>query len=443
MEKNLTEGNLLKTIATFSVPFLMSYFLQTLYGMADLFITGQYNGSDMITAVSIGSQIMHMVTVMIVGLAMGGTIMIGRYVGAKDERKLSQTIGNMAVLFLGLSLILAALLLLLTAPIISVMQTPMEAVDGTGAYLRICFVGIPMITAYNIISAVFRGMGDSKSPMYFIAVACIFNIVLDYLLIGGMHMGSAGAALATVLAQSISVLIALWAMLRRGLGVHLSRSDFRPDRKCMRDMLSIGFPVCAQDGFIQISFLIITMIANMRGVDMAAAVGIVEKIITFIFLIPSSVLSTVSAIAAQNIGAGKPERARQTLKIASLVAFGIGIIIALVTQVVGGGVVGLFTSDAYVAMLGTQYFHTYVFDCAFAGIHFAFSGFFSACGRSIISFAHNVASILLIRIPMAYLAMIWYPDTLAPMGIAPAAGSVLSAVICIAAYALLRKRGKI
>ncbi|MCR5717401.1 MAG: MATE family efflux transporter, partial [Lachnospiraceae bacterium] len=406
MERNLTEGNMVKTIATFSLPFLLSYFLQTLYGMADLFITGQYNGSDMITAVSVGSQIMHMVTVMIVGLAMGGTIMIGRYVGAKDDRSLKRTIGNMIVLFMGLSVVLAVVLLLFTGPITSILQTPIEAVDGTIRYLQICFIGIPFITAYNVISAIFRGMGDSKSPMYFIAIACIFNIALDYLFIGGMQMGSAGAALATILAQALSVLIALCSIRKLHLGIRLQKEDFHPEQKTMKDMLSIGLPVCAQDGFIQVSFLIITMIANMRGVDMAAAVGIVEKIITFIFLIPSSALSTVSAIAAQNIGAGKPERAREALRDTALMAFGIGLIIALLTQVLGGALVSLFTTDTYVAMLGAQYFSTYVFDCAFAGIHFVFSGYFSACDKSIISFLHNVISILVIRIPMAYLAMI-------------------------------------
>ncbi len=209
MEKNLTSGSVFKNIVCFSLPYLLSYFLQTLYGMADLFIIGQFNGVESITAVSVGSQVMHMLTVMIVGLAMGSTVMIGQAVGAKQQKEASAVIGNTVTLFLLVSVVVTGLLLALVGPIVKVMSTPAEAVSGTTAYLTICFIGIPFITAYNIISSVFRGLGDSKSPMYFIAVACVINIGLDYLLIGVLHLGSAGAALGTTLAQTVSVMTAL------------------------------------------------------------------------------------------------------------------------------------------------------------------------------------------------------------------------------------------
>lgn len=200
MEKNLTSGSILKNIAYFSLPYLLSYFLQTLYGLADLFIVGQFNGVDSITAVSVGSQAMHMLTVMIVGLAMGSTVTISKAVGAKDARQASYAIGNTVTLFMGLSAVITVLLLILVKPIVAVLSTPAEAVADTTAYLTICFVGIPFITAYNIISSIFRGLGDSKSPMYFIAVACVVNIGLDYLFIGVFGLGAAGAALGTTLA---------------------------------------------------------------------------------------------------------------------------------------------------------------------------------------------------------------------------------------------------
>lgn len=207
MEKNLTTGNIFKTIISFSLPFLLSYFLQTLYGMADLFIIGQFNGVESTTAVSIGSQVMHMPTVMIVGLAMGSTIMIGKAVGAEKKEDASAAIGNTVILFLILSVAATAVLLLCVRPIVTAMSTPAKAVPGTAAYLTISFIGIPFITAYNVISSVFRGLGDSKSPMYFIAIACAVNIALDYLLIGAFHMGASGAALGTILSQTVSVLI--------------------------------------------------------------------------------------------------------------------------------------------------------------------------------------------------------------------------------------------
>ena len=233
MEKNLTTGSVWKTVLYFSLPYILSYFLQTLYGMADLFIIGQFNGVESTTAVSVGSQVMHMLTVMIVGLAMGATVMIGRAVGAGKQEQASRVIGNTFVLFTVLSVFFTGVLILAVRLIVSVIATPVEAVQGTSAYLMICFMGVPFITAYNIISSVFRGMGDSRSPMYFIAVACVANIALDYIFIGGMGLGPAGAALGTVLSQTLSVAVSLMAILRRKTGIRLAAGDFKPHRDTM------------------------------------------------------------------------------------------------------------------------------------------------------------------------------------------------------------------
>ena len=439
LEKNLTNGSVLKNIAYFSLPYLLSYFLQTLYGLADLFIIGQFEGVASTTAVSIGSQVMHMLTVMIVGLAMGSTVCIGQAVGAGNKKHASAAIGNTVTLFMLLSVVITALLLALVSPIVSVMSTPAEAADGTRAYLTICFIGIPFITAYNIISSIFRGLGDSKSPMIFIAVACAANIALDYIFIGAMGLGPAGAALGTTLSQAISVVFSLVVILRRKSGISLERRDLHPQRDTMGRLLRIGVPVAAQDGLIQIAFIVITVIANRRGLDAAAAVGIVEKIISFVFLVPSSMLSTVSALCAQNIGAGKQARAEQTLRYAIIIAVSFGIIIALLTQFISEQAVGLFTPDTVVIMLGGQYLRGYIWDALFAGIHFCFSGYFCACGRSEISFIHNISAIALVRIPGVYLTSKLFPDTLFPMGLATAAGSLLSVIICVIAFALLKK----
>ena len=439
LEKNLTNGSVLKNIAYFSLPYLLSYFLQTLYGLADLFIIGQFEGVASTTAVSIGSQVMHMLTVMIVGLAMGSTVCIGQAVGAGDKKHASAAIGNTVTLFMLLSVVITALLLALVRPIVSVMSTPAEAADGTRAYLTICFIGIPFVTAYNIISSIFRGLGDSKSPMIFIAVACAANIALDYIFIGAMGLGPAGAALGTTLSQAISVVFSLVVILRRKSGISLERRDLHPQRDTMGRLLRIGVPVAAQDGLIQIAFIVITVIANRRGLDAAAAVGIVEKIISFVFLVPSSMLSTVSALCAQNIGAGKQARAEQTLRYAIIIAVSFGIIIALLTQFISEQAVGLFTPDVIVITLGGQYLRGYIWDALFAGIHFCFSGYFCACGRSEISFIHNISAIALVRIPGVYLTSKLFPDTLFPMGLATAAGSLLSVIICVIAFALLKK----
>lgn len=440
MERDLTSGSVWKNIVYFSLPYLLSYFLQTLYGLADLFIVGQFDGVASTTAVSIDSQVMHMLTVMIVGLAMGTTVNIGRAVGARDTKKASKVVGNTMVLFIGVSVVLAVVLLLLVRPIVNVMSTPEEAVEGTVRYLTICFIGIPFITAYNVIASIFRGLGDSKSPMYFIVIACVTNIALDYIFIGAFHMGPEGAALGTTLSQTISVVVSLWVILKKQTGISVKREDFRPDRVTMGQVLKIGIPIAAQDGFIQVAFIIITIIANRRGLSAAAAVGIVEKIISFLFLVPSSMLSTVSALGAQNMGAGKYERADQILRYAMGIAVGFGLFVSLLIQVTAETAVGLFTTDAVVILLGAQYIRGYIWDCIFAGVHFSFSGYFCAYGRSEISFIHNLIAILCVRIPGVYLTSKIFPDTLFPMGLATATGSLLSVIICMIAFDWLKKQ---
>lgn len=442
MERDLTKGSVFQNIIVFSLPYLLSYFLQTLYGMADLFIVGQFHGVDSITAVSVGSQVMHMLTVMIVGLAMGATVTIGKAVGARQPEKVSLTVGNTIVIFMGLSVVIMLLLLLLVKPIVAAVSTPQEAVSGTIMYLMVCFIGIPFITAYNIISSIFRGLGDSKSPMYFIAVACVANILLDYLFIGVFHLGAMGAALGTTLAQMVSVMVALTIIVKRKTGILLQKGDFKLQPDIIGQILKIGIPIAVQDGFIQIAFMVITVIANQRGLNDAAAVGIVEKIIGVVFLVPSTLLSAVSALSAQNIGAGKHERAEATLRYAIIMAAAFGLVISVIVQFTGSSIVGIFTEDRQVILLGNQYLKAYIWDCMFAGIHFSFSGYFCACGLSGISFLHNALAIVLVRVPGAFLASKYFADTLYPMGMAAPAGSLLSVIVCVIAFIWIKKTSK-
>ncbi len=442
MQRDLTTGSVLKNITYFSLPYLFSYFLQTLYGMADLFIIGQFEGVAATTAVSVGSQVMHMLTVILVGLAIGATVSVGQSVGAKNNRQAAGCVGNTVTLFLALSVVLTGLLLLLARPIVLVMSTPQQAVDGTVAYLTVCFLGIPFITAYNIISAIFRGMGDSKTPMFFIAVACAANIGLDYLFIGFLHLGPAGAALGTTLAQAISVAVALVTVKKRRLGLALTKADFKPQRHLMAPILKVGLPIALQDGLIQIAFILITVIANGRGLNDAAAVGIVEKIISFLFLAPSTLLSAVSALGAQSFGAGKPQRAKATLGYAVLIAGAFGLVVSVFMQFFAAQTVGLFTASKTVAAAGGQYLRGYVWDCVFAGIHFSFSGYFCACQKSGLSFMHNIIAIVCMRVPGVYVTSKLYPSSLLPMGLATAAGSLISVLICVVAFGVLNKKEK-
>ena len=442
MEQNLTTGSVFHNMVRFSIPYLLSYFLQTLYGMADLFIIGQFEGVAGTTAVSIGSQVMHMLTVIIVGLAMGTTVSIAQAVGKRDRKETELVVGNSVTLFLAVSVVMTLLLIVLVRPIVVIMSTPEEAVEGAIRYLTICFIGIPCITAYNIISSIFRGLGDSRHPMYFIAAACAANIALDYLFMGALHLGPAGAALGTTLAQFVSVVIALTAMRKGNIGLVITRKELKPMREILQKILKIGIPIAVQDGLIQVAFIVITIIANRRGLTDAAAVGIVEKVISFLFLVPSSMLSTVSALGAQNIGAGRKNRAKLTLRYAVLIASGFGVIISILMQFIAPLVVGLFTEDPGVIAAGGQYLRGYILDCIFAGIHFSFSGYFCACGKSGLSFLHNIIAIVLIRIPGVYLTSGMFPDTLLPMGLATASGSLTSVVICVIAFAVLESQDR-
>lgn len=340
--------------------------------MANLFIIGQFEGVANTTAVSVGSYVMHMLTVILVGLAMGSTVSIGQTIGSGDRKKAANAVGNTATLFLFFSGVLTAILLLSARSVVALISTPEEAVSGTVAYLTICFIGIPFITAYNVISSVFRGMGDSKSPMYFIAVACVTNTALDYLFIGLLHMGPAGAALGITLSQAVSVVVSFVAMKKRKTGISHQKSDFKPRRAVMGEILKIGVPIALQDGLIQVAFIVITVIANNRGLNDAAAVGIVEKIIGFLFLVPSSMLSAVSALGAQNIGAKKPERAVKTLRYAVMLAAGFGIFVSILMQFAAEPVVSLFVDSAEaggaeVVRAGEQYLRGYIWDCILPG----------------------------------------------------------------------------
>ena len=433
---NFTQGSIVRGMLRFSVPYLITCFLQTFYGMADLFIVGQFNEAASITAVSVGSQLMHMLTVVIAGFAMGSTVLIGRSVGAGNRKGISAAVSTTFAFFAALAAVLTLVLLACTDPIIGVLQVPAEAVPEAAAYMRICFAGVIFITAYNVVSAVFRGLGDTRRPMYYVAAAGVINVGLDWLLVGPLGMGAGGAAAATVASQGISVLLGMIA-LKKYHSDAFPRS-LRPDGEDAGYILGIGLPIALQEGLIQVSFLVITMIANSRGVEVAAAVGIVEKVISFLFLVPSAMLSTVSALCAQNAGAGRHDRSRQVLRIGCMICAGFGAVIFALCQPLAPWIVSLFVKNGNnvetVVRLGGQYLRTYSVDCMIAGIHFCFSGFFSAYGRSVYSFLHNIISIITFRIPGAWIAAVYFPATLYPMGLAAPMGSLLSVLICLFLY---------
>ena len=439
---DLTSGSLPGVLLRFSVPFFVSYLLQTLYGLADLFIIGQFCGKESTAAVSVGSQVMHMVTVITVGMCMGVTVGVGNAVGEKDTKKARRAAGAGFTVLFSLGLAAAAVLEVFSGVVAALMSVPEAAREGAVGYLRVCFAAIPMIVLYNLAGAVFRGAGDSKTPMCFVAAACAVNIALDLWFVGGMRMGPAGAALGTAISQTLSAVGAVLFIRIRRIGLFPRAGDLPPDRLTVSKLLRVSLPVAAQDGFIQISFLVITVIANRRGLDTAAAVGVTEKLIGFFFLVPSAMLSAVSAVAAQNVGAKRPDRAKEALRLSAVTAAGVGLVLSVATQFFAPQLVGIFTRDPSVILMGAQYLRGYVWDCMLAGVHFCFSGYFCAVSRSMLSFIHNVISIVFARIPLAYWAAAAFSDTLFPMGLAPTVGSLVSVAVCLIMYRALEKNGR-
>lgn len=440
MPQKLTEGSISRSLIRFSLPFLVSNFIQILYGLVDLYIIGRYCNSAVITAVSVGSQVMHLVTVVITSLLMGTTVMISHGIGANDSQKIKKNIGNSTTFFTIFSVALCIIMLLFNNTLLKLLSVPEESLKEAKIYLVICFLGIPFITMCNLLSAILRGLGDSKTPMYFIAIACVVNIILDFLFIGILKLSAMGAALGTVIAQSISVFLGLLIIRRKKLNLNLSKSDFFLEPFTLKKNFSVGIPIAFQDGIVQISFIIITKIANGRGIEMAAAVGIVEKIISIMFLIPSSMLSSISTFCAQNAGANLHKRAKKALALGILITSISGIIISLLTQISPESLIAIFTNESEVQQFGGQYLRSYVTDCIFAGIHFCFSGYFAAYQKSLLCFIHNIASVVLARIPISEIATILYPQNLFPMGMAAPLGSILSDLICIVFFIIFFRK---
>ena len=296
---NLTKGKISTTLLKFAIPVLFASLLQALYGAADLFVIGQFSDSAAVSAVAIGSQVMQTITGIILGISMGGTVLIGRRIGEKNAEGTAKAIGLLSILFILFAIILTPLMFLATNSAISLMHTPLEAISFTRQYIIICSLGIPFIIGYNAVSGIFRGLGDSKTPVYFVLIACIVNIIVDVVLVGVLKFGAIGAAIATISSQAISFIISLIYMIKKGFSFEINKKHFKLDKESVKYILIVGFPLALQDALVNISFLIITAVINTMGLVASAAVGVVEKIIIFAMLPPTAFGSAVSAMTAQ------------------------------------------------------------------------------------------------------------------------------------------------
>lgn len=430
--QNFTEGKILGPLIRFAMPVLLALLLQAMYGAVDLLVVGQFGSSADVSAVSTGSQLMHTVTSVIVGLAMGITILAGQKIGERRPDEAGDTIGSGIALFAVITVVLTAVILALARPLTELLHAPEEAFEQTVAYVRICAAGTAFIVAYNVLGSIFRGIGDSKMPLITVAIASAFNVVGDLLLVAVFHMGAAGAAWATVLAQGFSVFLSFIVIRRRRLPFDFSRRHIRFNRPVIRNILVLGTPIAVQDLLVSISFLVIMAIVNSLGLVASAGVGVAEKLCTFIMLVPSAYMQSMSAFVAQNVGARKLHRARRALFYGIVSSLAVSVVISYLSCFHGEFMAGLFVkgSEKEVIAAAADYLKAYGIDCLFTSFLFCFLGYFNGCGNTLFVLLQGIAGAFCVRIPFAWFMSRAANATLFRIGLATPASTVVQIVLC-------------
>ena len=443
-EQNFTKGPIFMPLLRFTVPILFAQFLQAMYGAVDMMVVGQFAQASDVSAVSTASWLMHLVTSLVVGIATGTTVLLGRRLGEGNGEESGRTVGASIVLFLILGIILTAVMEALSLPLVRLMQTPKEAEAAAVSYMRICASGTLFIIAYNVLGSIFRGIGNSRIPLMAVIFACVFNILGDYLLVGVFRMAAAGAAIATVAAQALSVLLSLLIIRRQKLPFTLTRGDIRFDAKRMGEVLKLGFPIALQDVLVSISFLVITAIVNTLGVIISAGVGIAEKLCGFIMLVPSSFSQAMSAFVAQNMGAKEPGRAKRGLFCCIAASLAVGALMFYLSFFHGDILSGIFVSgkDPAVIAASWEYLKSYGIDCLLTAFLFCMTGYFNGCGKTTFVMAQGIVGAFCVRVPASYLFSRMLPVSVFRIGLATPCSTLVQITLCFLHFFLLSRREK-
>ncbi len=426
-EKDLTQGNLVTTLLMFALPYVGANFLQALYGAADLIIVGKFCDSSVISAVATGSQLLQTLIFFITGLTVSATVLIGRAFGAKEYANIIKIINTMTVCFIAAAIFLSTLIIAFDNPLLKVLQTPMEAFQSTKDYVFVCALGLVFIFAYNAISAVLRGLGNSIMPMYFVAVSCFMNIILDIYLVGRLHMGAQGAAIATVISQAASVIAGLIYLRKGDFVFKFKFTGIKFDIETAKELFKIGLPLSLQDTLIPLSFLFLFSLANSMGVSASAAYGSVIRLNAFMMLPAGSFAMALTALTAQNLGAGNMKRSVNALKLSILFAFSFGLVFFLWQQIAPYSAIAIFSTDENVLHEGARYLKSFSFDYLIVPFVFCLNGFFFGCGRTVFAAANAIFSAFAVRIPLAFILCKTIPNaTLFHLGIAPPSASIVT-----------------
>ena len=442
-ETRFTEGKILGPLMAFALPVLFALFLQAMYGAVDLLVAGKFAAPEDVSAVSTGSQIMLTLGNLVSSLAMGTTVYFGQQLGMGNAKRGGEIIGASIALFLAVGVLLSLSVPFFAVDIARTMNAPDAAFSRTVSYIRICGGGMMAIVAYNLIGSIFRGMGDSTTPLLTVGIACVCNVIGDLILIALFHLGAAGAALATVMAQLVSVLCSLVFISRQKYPFDFHRSMVRFAGGIIKQVLKLGIPIAFQDLLVGLSFLVIQAVVNALGVTASSGVGVAEKVCGFIMLVPIAFEQSISAFAAQNIGAGKADRALRALRSAVTVSFVFGVSMSLLSFFGGISLCGIFAKDAEIINAGAEYLKAYAIDCLLTCFLFCFIGFYNGLGTTRFVMVQGIAGAFCVRIPVCLFMSRWEPVTLFHIGLSTPCSTVAQIVLCFLWMAWIRKRTRL
>ena len=438
-KSDFTQGSILKKLILFMMPILGALILQAAYGAVDLLVVGRYGTTSGLSAVSTGSQVLNLVTFVVTQLSMGITVLIARYLGEKRPKQIGSVIGGAAVVFAGISIVLFILMVFFAHPISVLMQAPKEAVTLTSTYVRICGSGIFFIVAYNVLAAIFRGLGDSRSPLLFVLAACIINIIGDLALVAGLHMDAAGAAIATVMAQGFSVVFAVVILMKKNLPFTIAKHDFRWNMQCGKFM-EIGLPLALQELLTQLSFLALCAFVNRLGLEASSGYGVACKIVNFAMLVPSALMQSLASFISQNVGAGKTKRAKKTLYTGIGVGLTIGCIVFIFVMFKGDMLAAIFTTDEAVIQRAYEYLKGFAPETLATAILFSMIGYFNGNNKTVFVMVQGLIQTLLIRLPLAYVMSIQPNASLTNIGLAAPVSTVAGVIMSVTYFIYLNRK---
>lgn len=439
-KSDFTQGNILVKLVSFMIPVLGALVLQAAYGAVDLLVVGRFGTTSGLSAVSTGSQVLNLVTFVITQFAMGITVLIARYIGEKKTEKIGSLIGGSTIIYAIISAILFVIMIGFSHQIALLMQAPEKAVDLTSVYVRICGGGIFFIVAYNLLAAIFRGLGDSKSPLIFVAIACAINIIGDLILVAGLHMDAAGAAIATVFAQAVSVVFAIALLIKKRSLFTISKNDFHINSQCTR-ALKIGFPLALQECLTQLSFLALCAFVNRLGLEDSSGYGVACKVVNFAMLLPSSLMQSMAAFVSQNVGAGNEKRAKKSMFTGMGVGIIIGCIVFTFIMFKGNLLTGIFTTEAVVVEKGYDYLKGFALETIVTAVLFSMIGYFNGHNKTVWVMIQGLVQTLLVRLPLAYYMSVQPNASLTNIGFAAPAATIFGILLNVIFYWWINREG--